>query len=93
VSNKDQQYHKWLIETARAQFEREGELEIDDNPKISTASDVEEEIIGSYVAAWIWVDNPHCLICEEFIFGTPVFDKHGDIYCKQCYLKTLLKEE
>lgn len=40
-----------LIEAARAIFEREGEIEIDDNAKISRARGEN----GAYVQAWVWV--------------------------------------
>lgn len=44
----DEQY----IEAARAQHEREGTLEIDDNAKVSRGDDN-----GAYVQAWVWVYN------------------------------------
>ena len=38
------------IETARKQYQREGEIEVDDNALVSRGSDP-----GAYVAAWVWV--------------------------------------
>jgi hypothetical protein len=38
------------IKAARRLHEREGTLEIDDEPKVSEGSDA-----GAYVAAWVWV--------------------------------------
>ena len=43
----DEQYRK----AARTIYQEEGEVEIDDNAKISRDDDDE----GVYVAAWVWV--------------------------------------
>ncbi len=53
-----------IIELARAEYEREGEVEIDDNAKLSEGEDN-----GSYVAAWVWVS----------FFETP-YDKDMDTH-------------
>ena len=37
---------------ARAEYEREGEVEIDDNAVISRGDDA-----GAYVQAWVWVSD------------------------------------
>ena len=42
----------WYIEAARKRWEREGEIEIDDDPKVSAGDDP-----GAYVQAWVWVSN------------------------------------
>jgi hypothetical protein len=39
------------ITKARAQYEREGEIEFDDQPKVSMADPKR----GAYVQAWVWV--------------------------------------
>lgn len=43
----------WYIARARDTHEREGELEIDDEPVVSRGEDA-----GAYVQAWIWVADP-----------------------------------
>lgn len=40
-----------IVELAKGKYEREGEVEIDDNAKLSEGSDN-----GTYVQAWVWVD-------------------------------------
>jgi len=42
-----------MIEAARRQYEREGEIEIDGNARISRANGNPEN--GAYVQAWVWV--------------------------------------
>lgn len=49
-----------IIELARDQYEREGELEIDDNAVVSHGSDT-----GAYVQSWVWVDFVRCRECER----------------------------
>ena len=44
-----------MIEQARNDYEREGEIEIDDNAKISRAKGNPE--CGAYVQAWVWVSD------------------------------------
>lgn len=52
-----------IVELAREEYEREGELEIDDNAKLSEGSDN-----GAYVASWVWMS-----------FAGTRFDKeHGE---------------
>lgn len=41
---------KW-IEKARAQYQNEGTIEIDDNAEVSRGDD------GAYIHAWVWVPN------------------------------------
>ena len=67
----------YFIERAREQ-EREGELEIDDEPKVSRGVDP-----GAYVAAWIWVDAPTCAGCCEPLTFVPE-DADEDAYCADC---------
>ena len=43
-----------FIEAARAQYEDEGTIEIDDNAVVSRGSDN-----GAYVQAWVWVEDDH----------------------------------
>ncbi len=45
------------IALAREQWHKEGEVEIDDNAKVSLSED-QSSIRGAYVQAWVWVDNP-----------------------------------
>ena len=46
----DQEY----IELARAQYESEGSIEIDDGAPVSRGMDP-----GAYVQAWVWVYDTH----------------------------------
>jgi len=39
-----------IVQMARDEYEREGEIEIDDNAKLSEGDDN-----GAYVQAWVWV--------------------------------------
>ena len=39
---------------AKDRWHRDGEIEIDDNAKVSVSGDGE----GAYVQAWVWVDFP-----------------------------------
>lgn len=52
----DQQYR----EAARLNYQREGEIEIDDNAVISRGSDP-----GAYVEAWVWVEDPSVEASED----------------------------
>lgn len=52
-----------IRELARSQYEREGEIEIDDDAEVSFAHDHERgepchnaDPDGAYVQAWLWVD-------------------------------------
>ena len=42
------------ITLARARWEHEGDIEIDDTARTSTADPTR----GAYVQAWVWVDRP-----------------------------------
>ncbi len=42
---------------AKEQFHADGEIEIDDNCKVSLIDDPESEN-GAYVTAWVWVADP-----------------------------------
>jgi hypothetical protein len=44
----------WYQQQARIQFEKDGELEFDDIPKVSK-NDAGED--GAYVQCWVWVDD------------------------------------
>ena len=44
------EYHERVRALARDKFEREGELEIDNNAVVSDGDDN-----GAYVQAWVWV--------------------------------------
>jgi predicted sugar kinase len=49
---------KWL-ELAREKWEDEGELEIDDDARVSLSEAVGEPagtLAGAYVSAWVWVE-------------------------------------
>jgi hypothetical protein len=39
---------------AKAKFQDEGSIEIDDNARIAQGA-----ACGAYVEAWVWVDNPN----------------------------------
>lgn len=43
-----------LVEAARVQYHREGEIEIDQTTVLSGSKGSG----GDYVLAWVWVDNP-----------------------------------
>ena len=44
-------------ERAYQKWHDEGEVEIDDNAKVSLAMD-ENGVVGAYVQAWVWVAAP-----------------------------------
>ena len=52
-----------IIELAREQHQKDGELEIDDDAKPSEGNDN-----GCYLQAWVWVD-----------FADTKFDKHQEV--------------
>ena len=43
-------------EAARKEYQREGEIEIDDEAEVSRANEVGGDD-GAYVQAWVWVAN------------------------------------
>ena len=45
-------------QAAKEEWERDGEIEFDENPVVSISEDSTGEI-GAYVAAWVWVPNPN----------------------------------
>ena len=47
-----------LFFNARQYYHDGGTVEIDDEPIVSTILDEEENIVGAYVQAWVWVDKP-----------------------------------
>lgn len=51
------QKDEYYITAAKKKYQREGEIEIDDDAKISRIDD-EEGGKGAYVQAWVWVDDP-----------------------------------
>lgn len=46
---------KQFIEAARRMYQRDGEIEVDDNAKLSRGDDP-----GCYVQAWVWVYDSDC---------------------------------
>ncbi len=44
----------WYVSQAKAQYEQEGEIEIDSNAIVSRGDDP-----GAYVQAWVWVGANH----------------------------------
>ena len=46
---------KQMIAAARSQYESEGEIEIDDNAKLSRAEGNPDD--GAFVQAWVWVSD------------------------------------
>ncbi len=47
-----EQTDKQYIEAARRQYEKEGEIEVDETAVVSRGEDE-----GAYVQAWVWVSN------------------------------------
>jgi hypothetical protein len=47
-----------VVEYARRALAKEGEIEIDDDAKVSRSFDNEDR--GAYVAAWLWVPDEDC---------------------------------
>jgi hypothetical protein len=45
-----------VVKLAKAKWEDEGELEIDDSALISVSMEDDGSIRGAYVQAWVWVD-------------------------------------
>lgn len=41
------------VTAARAQYQKDGEIEVDDGAKVSRGDDP-----GAYVQAWVWVYDP-----------------------------------
>jgi len=52
---------KQMIAAARSQYESEGEIEIDDNAKLSRAEGNPDD--GAFVQAWVWVSDEEA--CQE----------------------------
>ena len=46
---------KQMIAAARSQYESEGEIEVDDNAKLSRAEGNPD--FGAFVQAWVWVSD------------------------------------
>ena len=46
---------KQMIAAARGQYQTEGEIEIDDNAKLSRAEGNPDD--GAFVQAWVWVSD------------------------------------
>jgi len=46
---------KQMIAAARSQYQSEGEIEIDDNAKLSRAEGNPDN--GAFVQAWVWVSD------------------------------------
>jgi len=46
---------KQMIAAARSQYQSEGEIEIDDNAKLSRAEGNLD--LGAFVQAWVWVSD------------------------------------
>lgn len=44
-----------MIAAARGQYQTEGEIEIDDNAKLSRAEGNPDD--GAFVQAWVWVSD------------------------------------
>lgn len=58
------------IKQARAEYQSEGKIEIDDNAKLSRGTDN-----GAYVEAWVWVED---LEAEQFDGSENDPDAEGD---------------
>jgi hypothetical protein len=61
VPTDDEKLQRRVVKLARAEYEVEGEIEIDDAAEISYS----ETCSGAYVQAWIWVENPDKCVCGE----------------------------
>lgn len=73
-----------ILEMACTQYEKEGQIEIDGDAKLSEGDDN-----GTYVQAWVWVDLSNTVLCKgedssndgkdgdhsNCDEGCPVFDK------------------
>lgn len=46
---------KQMIAAARSQYQTEGEIEIDDNAKVSRAEGNPDN--GAFVQAWVWISD------------------------------------
>ena len=57
-SKKQTPDYTHYAKTARQYYHDGGTVEIDDEPIVSTILDDEENIVGAYVQAWVWVDKP-----------------------------------
>lgn len=82
VDDENDGESKAYVSTARAQYNRDGEVEIDDNAVVSRGDDG-----GAYVAAWVWVDaqdagvEPEYCECGREFRGCTVYEggeEHGD---------------
>src|SRR5262245_15241049 len=52
---------EWYIAAAREEWEKDGEIKIDDGAVVSRSDDP-----GAYVQAWVWVyNNGECGQCED----------------------------
>jgi hypothetical protein len=60
-------------------------FEIDPNAIVSRP---ETGNCGAYVQAWVWVDNPDCVLCGEQIEHDPFYDKDGKPHCEDCFKET-----
>lgn len=50
-SEEDRAFFDSYIQAARDEYQRDGEIEIDDDAAVSHSEE------GAYVAAWVWVDK------------------------------------
>jgi uncharacterized C2H2 Zn-finger protein len=64
-----------FFQVAREEYHRDGEIEFDDDAKVSIGDPCE----GAYVQAWVWIANPD--ECEEEDDGAEI------ISCPQCGLE------
>lgn len=69
-----------LVAKARDEWEREGEVEFDDDPVVSRGEDN-----GAYVQAWVWVRDPDDDVVETGSFVFRESQQNGDhVDCKSC---------
>jgi hypothetical protein len=58
-AERSEELRKKIVAIARATLHEDGVLEIDDTAEVSLGASA-----GSYVQAWVWVDNPErCADC------------------------------
>ncbi|MBV5324882.1 MAG: hypothetical protein J0626_06220, partial [Rhodospirillaceae bacterium] len=68
------------IQKAKKLYERDGEIEVDDNAKVSEGSDP-----GAYVQAWVWVPNPEAETeDDEAVEESETEDEPSDL-CDHCH--------
>jgi hypothetical protein len=58
-----------VVALAKSTVEKEGEIEIDEDAKVSEASDVTEN--GAYVQAWVWIPFAETSLTKADPYAVP----------------------